>query len=80
MFTAGIGENSETVRRLVCADMEVLGINLDEGANARVHNAAAFISTPDSRLAVLVVPTDEERSIALQTEAVVHAANTVRTT
>ncbi len=80
VFTAGIGENSETVRRLVCADMEVLGINLDEGANARVHNAAAFISTPDSRLAVLVVPTDEERSIALQTEAVVHAANTVRTT
>ncbi|PKQ37893.1 MAG: acetate kinase [Actinobacteria bacterium HGW-Actinobacteria-1] len=71
VFTAGIGENSETVRRLACANLEALGIRLDEGANAAIHGTGGRISAEDSPMTVLVVPTDEERSIALQTEAVV---------
>lgn len=70
VFTAGIGENSETVRRLVCENLEVLGIRFDARANARIHGVGGRISVSDSPVTVLVVPTDEERSIALQTEAV----------
>jgi acetate kinase len=61
VFTAGIGENSRSVRGRVCAGMEWLGITLDDdrnGENARV------ISTDDSKVKVLVIPTNEEVVIA----------------
>jgi acetate kinase len=67
VFTAGIGENSPTVRRLACTGLEALGIRLDETRNAAALGAEARISTDDSRTAVLVVPTDEELKIALDT-------------
>ncbi|TPE61736.1 acetate/propionate family kinase [Sandaracinobacter neustonicus] len=66
VFTAGIGENSPEIRSLICARLSFLGIELDEAAN---RANAAVISTPASRIAVRVIPTDEERMIALHTDA-----------
>ena len=60
VFTAGIGENSATVRQRVCQRLAWLGIALDDAANAR-HDAV--ISRPDSRVKVRVERTDEERLI-----------------
>ncbi len=64
VFTAGIGEHSPVVRARVCADLGVLGIALDDEANAA---SATVISSDDSRVAVLVVATDEELEIATRT-------------
>ncbi|OAN64929.1 acetate/propionate family kinase [Sphingomonas sp. TDK1] len=62
VFTAGIGENAPQVRALVCERLAWLGIELDHAAN-RGH--APLINTSASRVAVRVIPTDEERMIAL---------------
>ena len=64
-FTAGTGENVPRVRRDVLAGLEPLGIRLDLERN-EVRGGPARISTDDSPVTVLVVPTDEERSIARQ--------------
>lgn len=64
VFTAGIGENAAEVRCQVCERMAWFGIALNEKANSR-H--AAVISTPESRVVVRVIPTDEERMIAIHT-------------
>ena len=61
VFTAGVGENQPSIRGDVCAHLMWLGVDLDPVANA-VN--AAVISSPASRIAVLVVPTDEEQVIA----------------
>lgn len=65
-FTAGIGENVALVRERALEGLEEFGIVLDREANARRSKEARIISTPASRVTVLVVPTDEERSIARQ--------------
>jgi acetate kinase len=65
-FTAGIGENDARLRAEVCAGLEVLGIRLDAERNAAASSGARVISTSDSRVTVLVVPTDEELEIARQ--------------
>lgn len=65
-FTAGIGENSATVRSKVCASLGYLGVELDENAN-REGKGERRISTPSSQVRVYVVPTDEERVIAEET-------------
>lgn len=67
VFTAGIGENHAGVRQRICERLEWLGVALDPHANAA---NAGLISTPDSRVTVRVIPTDEERMIALHTLAV----------
>lgn len=64
VFTAGIGERAPAVREMVCARLGWLGVALDPAANAR---DAAIISTPGSRIAVRVIPTDEEAMIARHT-------------
>ncbi len=69
VFTAGVGENSDTVRAAVCADLEVLGIRLDAARNDGQRAATApdgilAVHADDSDVAVLVVATDEEREIA----------------
>jgi acetate kinase len=61
VFTAGIGENSATIRRAVCLDMEWLGLTLDDAAN---EAGATVISAPGARVRILRVPTDEEGMIA----------------
>lgn len=66
IFTAGIGENDPVIRSMICERLDWMGIALDEKANAR---NAPVISTADSRIAVRVIPTDEERMIALHSIA-----------
>lgn len=62
IFTAGIGENDANIRSLICRRLAWLGVRTDELANA---GNGPRISMPDSPVAVLVIPTDEERMIAL---------------
>lgn len=64
VFTAGIGENDPIVRAAVCEGLEDLGIRLDHKENDTRKPGARTISTPDSRIRVLVIPTDEELEIA----------------
>jgi acetate kinase len=64
VFTAGIGERSAEIRARICARLGWLGVTLDARANA-AHEPR--ISTPDSRVAVLIIPADEERIIAQYT-------------
>jgi acetate kinase len=71
IFTAGIGEHSRETRRLICSGLQVLGIELDESRND-TGGVEAVISSPSSRVPVLVVPTNEELMIALETEEVVN--------
>jgi len=65
-FTAGVGEHSALVRRLVCDRLGFIGVKLDHDKN-RNCNGAMEISAPDSKIKVFVIPTDEEMSIAKQT-------------
>src|SRR6185503_4402580 len=68
VFTGGIGENSWEVRARVCDGLQWLGIELDEAQNrSRVNGVEGVISTSGSRLAVYVIPTDEELLIARDT-------------
>jgi acetate kinase len=72
IFSAGIGENSSIIRRLICNDLKGMGIELDDAANRfHVSGPQGDISLKGSKVRVLVIPTDEELSIAQQTAAVV---------
>ncbi|WP_053991503.1 acetate/propionate family kinase [Mangrovimonas sp. TPBH4] len=66
VFTAGIGENSDVLRGLVCEDMDFLGIQLNTELNSIRSKDARDISIEDSRVKVLVIPTNEELEIAKQ--------------
>lgn len=68
VWTAGVGENQTGTRLDACSDLEFLGIKIDEEAN-RVRGKEAVISTPDSKVTVCVIPTDEELMIAKDTMA-----------
>ena len=70
VFTAGIGENSSDARRLALEDTQWLGIELDEKRNAANETV---ISTDNSKVKVLVVPTNEELAIARDTLEIVSA-------
>ncbi len=67
VFTAGVGENQSSMRAAVCKDMEWMGVKLDEAKNDTIHGEEAIISTPDSKVTVVVIPTDEELMIATDT-------------
>ena len=67
LFTGGVGENQMECRREVCKDMEFMGIELDNDVNAKVRGEEAVISTPASKVKVVVIPTDEELLIASDT-------------
>lgn len=69
VFTAGVGENQASMRSEVCKGMEWMGIKLDEEKNAKVRGVEAIISTEDSPVTVVVIPTDEELVIASDTMA-----------
>ena len=69
-FTAGIGENSPAVRSLVCEYLGYLGITIDEEANKK-RGDDNEITTADSKVKVLVIPTNEELAIARETAALV---------
>lgn len=69
-FTAGIGENNFKVRKAICDYLGYLGITIDEQANA-VRGEEIRLSTEDSKVAVYVIPTNEELAIARETVALV---------
>ena len=75
VFTGGIGENSAEIRARICADLSWLGLNLDAELNAK-HGAgkSGQISADDSRVAVFVIPTNEELLIARDTVRVMSGA------
>lgn len=66
IFTAGIGENSSYIRKLVCTDMDYFGIELDESKNEIRSKEIREINTTDSKTKILVIPTNEEIEIANQ--------------
>jgi len=67
VFTAGVGENSAIVRKAVCDNLSYLGIEIDEELNKIRSGDPRRISTPNSKVEVLVVPTNEELVIARDT-------------
>ena len=67
IFTAGIGENSNVVRRGSLEGLEFMGVKLDAAKNEVVRGREEVISAPDSRVKILVIPTDEELMIARDT-------------
>ena len=73
VFTAGIGENQTIHRSRICRLLECFGVEIDEEINAEVHGREAEISTPDSKVKVYVIPTNEELVIARDTKAIVEA-------
>ena len=68
-FTAGLGENDEIVRRKIVSRLGYLGITLDDEVNDKTRGKEVAISTPDSKVPVWVVPTNEELAIARETVA-----------
>jgi len=72
VFTAGIGENSTLVRQMVCEGLEFLGAKMDVEKN-NVRGKETVVSTDDSRVKILVVPTNEELVIARDTKTLVKA-------
>lgn len=66
VFTAGIGENSATIRKMVCSDMDYLGLVIDDAKNENKSDALREINTDDSKVKLLVIPTNEELEIAKQ--------------
>jgi acetate kinase len=66
IFTAGIGENSHVIRKLVCSEMDFLGIELDEAKNLVRAKKITEIHSENSKVAILIVPTNEELEIAKQ--------------
>lgn len=73
VFTAGIGENSVSVRKAILKGLEYMGIKIDDEQNAK-KGQELIISTPDSKVKVLVIPTNEELMIALETEKLMGAS------
>jgi acetate kinase len=75
-FTAGIGENRTDIREKVCAGLEDLGIQIDPEANAKtIRGEEGIISTPDSRVKVVVIPANEELVIAREVFRKVNATS-----
>jgi len=70
VFTGGVGENKTAMRKAICQDMEYMGIRLDIQINDDTKGKEMVISTPDSKVTVIVVPTDEEYVIASDTQAI----------
>ena len=70
-FTAGVGENDSLVRKMVAEKLTAFGVKLDNEKNETRSKENRIISTPDSSVAVCVVPTNEELAIARKAEKIV---------
>ena len=73
VFTGGIGENQMQTRDFICRGLEYLGVKYNAELNAKSRGEEIEISTPDSKVRVVVIPTDEELTIASDTVALVNA-------
>ncbi len=69
-FTAGVGENDKVARKEICAYLGYLGVKIDDEAND-VRGENAVISAPDSKVKVMLIPTNEELAIARETLALI---------
>lgn len=72
VFTGGVGENQAVTREYVCKNMEYMGIELDNELNASVRAKEIVISKPTSKVKVVIVPTDEELTIARDTQEIMN--------
>jgi acetate kinase len=70
VFTAGIGENSPTVRQKACEGLSALGIEMDVEKNKEPLNSERFISAPSSKVKIMIIPTNEELMIAREAKKV----------
>lgn len=71
VFTGGVGENDSVTRYLATRDMEYMGLFFDQSKNDGLRGKEAILSTPESRVTVMVVPTNEELVIAMDTHEIV---------
>jgi acetate kinase len=71
VFTGGVGENDATTRYLTTCDMEFMGVDFDQSKNAGLRGKEAILTSDSSRVTVMVVPTNEELVIALDTYEIV---------
>jgi acetate kinase len=71
VFTGGVGENQMGTRWNVCKQFGYIGLKIDEKFNSTLRSKEAVMSTPDSKVKVVMIPTDEEYMIAHDTEAIV---------
>lgn len=71
IFTAGIGENSPYIREKCCRGLNRLGIEIDAGRNKEAREGIREISSPESKVKILVVPTSEELEIAEETKKII---------
>ena len=78
VFTAGVGENSAMVREMVCHEMSHLGITIDIAENNTRKKGIREINTPDSKVKILITPTNEELEISRQTYALLKQKQTRR--
>jgi len=74
VFTGGIGENADLSRAAICKDFEYLGLQFDETRNKGLRLKEEVISKSDAKVTVMVVPTDEEMAIALDTFDIVRSS------
>lgn len=74
VFTAGIGENQPEVREAICADLDQLGIVLDANTNSTTRAREGIISSPDSRVKIMVIPTNEELVVAREVKRLLERA------
>lgn len=72
LFTGGVGENQFECRAAVCEGLEYMGIEMNKDLNAKTRGTETIISTPESKVKVLVIPTDEELLIASDTVAILN--------
>ena len=66
IFTAGVGENDKDMREAVCTELDFMGIKLDQESNRQYNGGLMDVSTADSKVKILVIPTNEEFEIASQ--------------
>lgn len=71
VFTGGVGENQTSLRASVCKPLAFMGVEIDPAVNDTLRGKEAVISTPSSKVSVVVIPTDEELMIARDTESIV---------
>ncbi len=71
IFTGGIGENAFRIRHNICSELQFMGVEMDKEKNDGLLGVEAVVSTPDSKVKVMVVPTDEELVIAQDTKQIV---------
>lgn len=73
VFTGGVGENQWATRQVVCEGMEYMGMKIDAEKNEGMRGREMVISAPDSKVTIIVVPTDEEFTIASDTVEILKA-------